>query len=90
MSSVPDLFTLIKTIAVGAVEARKPVEICFGTVQAFAPFTVRLSQKLVLGKDFFIVRDGVTAQDFKVGDVLILVRMQGGQQYLIDGKKGGL
>ncbi|WNX84045.1 DUF2577 domain-containing protein [Agathobaculum sp. NTUH-O15-33] len=87
---MPDLFELIKTIAVSAVEARRPVEICFGTVQSTAPLTVRLSQKLVLEKEFFIVRQGVTTQSFKVGDKLILFRMQGGQQYLIYDKKGGL
>lgn len=87
---MPDLFELIKSIAVNAVEVRKPVEICFGTVQSIAPFQVRLSQKLVLGTAALIVRDGVVAQDFKVGDVLILIRMQGGQQYLLDSKKGGL
>lgn len=87
---MPDLFELIKTIAVSAVEARRPVEICYGTVQSAMPLTVRLSQKLVLGKESFIVRQGVTAQSFEEGDKLILFRMQGGQQYLIYDKKGGL
>lgn len=85
-----DLFGMIKSIAIAAVEAKKPVEICYGTVQSLTPFQVRLSQKLVLGKAAFIVRESLAVQDFQVGDELILFRMQGGQQYLIDGKKGGL
>lgn len=87
---MPDLFELIKTIAVSAVEARRPVEICYGTVQSLTPFTVRLSQKLVLDKKFFVVGESMAAQPFEVGDKLILFRVQGGQQYLIYDRKGGL
>mgnify|MGYP000005158515 FL=1 len=80
----------IKKAALTAVEAAKPVEICYGAVQSKNPFQVRLSQKLILGREFLIVPGGMTADSFEIGDVLILFRVQGGQEYLIFDKKGGL
>lgn len=38
----------IKRTALQAVDASKPVEICYGTVQSIEPFQIRLSQKLIL------------------------------------------
>lgn len=81
---------MIKQIAAGVFEAKKPMEVCFGTVQSLSPFKIRLDQKNTLGKEYFIVRAGVTAQSFEVGDTLILLCVQGGQQYLIYDRKGVL
>ena len=67
-----------------------PMTICFGKVIALSPFRVQVDQKLVLTKEFFIVKNGVSASSFKVGDVLILFRNEGGQKYLIFDKKGAL
>ena len=64
--------------------------IYFGKVIALSPFRVQIDQKLVLTKEFFIVKSGVGASSFKVGDVLILFRNEGGQKYLIFDKKGAL
>ena len=64
--------------------------ICFGKVIALSPFRVQIDQKLVLTKEFFIVKSGVSASSFKVGDVLILFRNEGGQKDLIFDKKGAL
>lgn len=87
---MPDLVEMIKQIAAGVYDAKAPMEICFGTVQSLSPFQIRLDQKKVLGKEYFIVRRGVTVQSFEVGDELILIRMQGGQQWLIFDRKGAL
>lgn len=81
---------LIKKIAINAVESRKPIEICYGTVISKSPFKVKLSQTQIYDKNFFDVREGVTASSFEVGDILILFRFQGGQRYLIFDKKGEL
>lgn len=64
--------------------------ICYGKVLSLSPFQVQVDQKLVLTKGFFIVKSGVSASSFKVGDVLILFRNEGGQKYLIFDKKGAL
>ena len=81
---------IMKKVSINAIEATKPMEICYGTVQSKSPFQVRLSQKQILGKEYFIVKKGVTAQSFEEGDILILFRVQGGQQYLIYDRKGAL
>ena len=47
-------------------------------------------KKLPLKKEFLAVRTGMSASSFKVGDKLILLRKQGGQEYLILDKKGAL
>lgn len=87
---MPDLYESLKQLASGVYDAKNPVEICFGTVESLSPFEVRISQSLVLGKAFFIVRQGVTVRSFEQGDELILLREQGGQKYLILDKKGAL
>lgn len=87
---MPDFHTMMKEIAAAERRASYPMEFCYGTVVAQGPFLVQVDQKNILGKAFFVVFDGVTAQTFAVGDKLILLRQQGGQQYLILGKKGAL
>ena len=72
----------LKQIAANERQAALPMTI--------SPFRVQIDQKLVLTKEFFIVKSGVSASSFKVGDVLILFRNEGGQKYLIFDKKGAL
>lgn len=80
------LVEVIKQIAVKAVESQKPTIIQYGTVVSLSPFQVRISQKEIYGKGILITLDGLP--DFQIGEELILLRLQGGQQYLILGKKG--
>ena len=90
---MPDLQRFINTlkqISANERQAALPMTICFGKVIALSPFRVQIDQKLVLTKEFFIVKSGVSASSFKVGDVLILFRNEGGQKYLIFDKKGEL
>ena len=87
---MPNLMETMRQIAANERQAALPMTICFGKVIALSPFRVQVDQKLVLTKEFFIVKSGVSASSFKVGDVLILVRNEGGQKYLIFDKKGAL
>lgn len=87
---MPDLMESMRQIAANERQAAVPMTICFGKVIALSPFRVQIDQKLVLTKEFFIVKSGVSASSFKVGDVLILFRNEGGQKYLIFDKKGAL
>lgn len=79
---------VMKQVAVNAVEARKPVALLFGTVSSLDPFKIRLSQQEEYTKEFFLALDPVPA--FEEGDRLVLLRLQGGQQFLILGKEGRL
>lgn len=87
---MPNLMESMRQIAANERQAALPMTICFGKVIALSPFRVQVDQKLVLTKEFFIVKSGVSASSFKVGDVLILFRSEGGQKYLIFDKKGAL
>ena len=87
---MPNLMESMRQIAANERQATLPMIICFGKVIALSPFRVQVDQKLVLTKEFFIVKSGVSASSFKVGDVLILFRNEGGQKYLIFDKKGAL
>lgn len=87
---MPNLMEAMRQIAANERQAALPMTICFGKVVALSPFRVQIDQKLVLTKEFFIVKSGVSASSFKVGDVLILFRNEGGQKYLIFDKKGAL
>ena len=86
---MPDLFTAMKQIAKDVFDTLQPADWCYGKVISFDPFQVQIDQKLPL-KEFLAVRTGVSASSFKVGDKLILLRKQGGQEYLILDKKGAL
>ena len=87
---MPNLMETMRQIAANERQAALPMTICFGKVVALSPFRVQIDQTLVLTKEFFIVKSGVSASSFKVGDVLILFRNEGGQKYLIFDKKGAL
>ena len=87
---MPNLMESMRQIAANERQAALPMMICFGKVIALSPFRVQIDQKLVLTKEFFIVKSGVSVSSFKVGDVLILFRNEGGQKYLIFDKKGAL
>lgn len=82
------MIEIIKQVAVNAVEARKPVALLFGTVSSLAPLKIRLSQQEEYPKEFFLALDPAPA--FEEGDRLVLLRFQGGQQFLILGKEGSL
>lgn len=87
---MPDLFTAMKQIAKDVFDTLQPADWCYGKVISLSPFQVQIDQKTVLEKNFLAVRTGVSASSFKVGDVLILFRNEGGQKYLIFDKKGAL
>lgn len=84
------MFNAMKQIAENVFEARRPADWCYGKVISLDPFQVQIDQKLPLKKEFLAVRTGMSASSFKVGDVLILFRNEGGQKYLIFDKKGAL
>ena len=87
---MPNMFNAMKQIAENVFEARRPADWCYGKVISLDPFQVQIDQKLPLKKEFLAIRTGMSTSSFKVGDKLILLRKQGGQEYLILDKKGAL
>jgi hypothetical protein len=77
------LIQLIKQIAFEAVEASKPVVVVYGEVSSTAPLAIYLEQKLTLSDTFLILTDTIKTKTLVTGDKVVMLRMQGGQKYII-------
>lgn len=77
------LIDLIKNVAVKAVEATNPVHVLFGTVVSESPLEVQIHQKLKLTEEFLVITERVTQANLKRGDKVVLLRVQGGQQFVV-------
>ena len=89
------LIQSMKKAAMDAVETGNPVQMLFGDVQSVDPFEINIDQRLILTEEFIVVGQyvkeysldltipGEMWHGFRVGDGLLLARMQGGQQYVI-------
>lgn len=63
MADAVELMKTVKRAALDAVNASKPVEICFGKVTSASPLKILVEQKMTLGKEQLILTRNVT--DFK-------------------------
>lgn len=108
MRDSKDLIKSIKKAAAEAVEASKPVALCFGKVTGAAPLAILVDQKLPITAKQIVTTRNVT--DFEtdtssreragektgviihnqlaVGDEVILLRVQGGQKFVVLDKIG--
>lgn len=77
------LVDLIKNVAVKAVGATNPVHVLFGTVVSENPLEVQIHQKLKLTEEFLVITERVTQVNLKRGDKVVLLRVQGGQQFVV-------
>ena len=79
---------LVKKAALEAYEASYPVKVLFGRVASAAPLAVRIDQKHTIPQEFLTVAAGTRRiQDvqpgLQAGDKVVLLRMQGGQRYIL-------
>ncbi|MEW8955616.1 DUF2577 domain-containing protein [Clostridium sp.] len=103
------MIDIIKRAGIDAVGATNPLNILFGEVLDIDNLKIKLDQKLILPRDFFIVPESLTRYEvdlehnhsvpegissnslgklviregLKQGDKVLLLRIQGGQQYVI-------
>lgn len=88
-----DFVQLVKQCAVEAVNAQKPLELVLGRVtqqediQEEIPLQITLQQKAVIERDFLF--DTSSTYGLKKDEILILLRQQGGQRYLLLDKLRG-
>ena len=76
------LLQMIKLAAIEAVEATKPCVAVYGTVKSKAPLTINIDQKITLTSSFLVVTN--TVKDIlNIGDTVVMLRIQGGQQFLV-------
>jgi len=90
---IMNLIDLIKSVAVKAVEATNPVHVLFGTVTSENPLEIEIHQKLKLTEEFLVITERVTRYEvdnnisirtgLKKGDKVALLRVQGGQQFVV-------
>lgn len=78
---------LVKRAAVEAVQAKKPLELRFGSVAGSSPLSVKVEEKLTLTSEFLLVPQRLS--DLEPGDFVALLRMQGGGRYLVLDRLGG-
>lgn len=81
-----ELVKLIKSVAMDAVRASKPVELIYGTVikdyENDGELVIHLSEKLDLSENFFTF-GSIRPKNLKRGNRLVIIRMQGGQSYYV-------
>ena len=76
----------IKKAALAAGEAGAPVAVLFGEVAEVNPLRVLVDSRFELTEDFLLVPAHIELLADK--DRLVLLRLQGGQQYFVLGKVG--
>ena len=86
MRDFTDLIFAVKKAALDAVEARKPVSVVCATVMSTDPFLISIDQKLTLTDTYLIYTEETANINWMNGDGIILLRVQGGQSYLVLGK----
>ncbi len=75
---------LVKKAAIDAIEARKPCDVMFATVESTQPVVVKLENALPLPDELLVFIDDVK-QKLSVGCRVILLRKSGGQKYVVLG-----
>lgn len=90
------MIEIMKKAGIEAVGASNPVNVLFGEVMNVNPLEVRIDQRFILTKEFLILTERVKRKEISIGsnayvineglkqgDKLLLLRVQGGQQYVI-------
>ncbi|MGL5715052.1 MAG: DUF2577 domain-containing protein [Paraclostridium sp.] len=78
-----NLVSLIKKAAIEAIENSKPTHIQYGMVESSSPLKIRIDQKRLLGLNFLILGESIKQKSLQVGDKVILLRVQGGQEFVV-------
>lgn len=77
------LSTLIKRLAVAAVEQKQLSTFIVGNVVSTNPLKIKINQKLFIDKEFFTMTQTAKTAALKKGDKVALIRAYGGQSYLL-------
>ncbi|WP_246019625.1 DUF2577 domain-containing protein [Bacilliculturomica massiliensis] len=112
---------IIKLAAIEALDAKKPVNIVYGTVKSASPLSIQISQKITLKGEALVLTRNVTDYTgdvtvshatekdgspphihgisgkktvtfhnaLKSGEKVVMMRVQGGQKYLVLDRVGG-
>lgn len=75
------MLDILKETALEVVEAQNPVNVLFGTIRKTKPIEVYVHQKLTLSNEFLVMTE--TTKELTVGDRVVLLRVQGGRQFVV-------
>lgn len=91
-----NLLETIKKAAAEAVSAGDPVNVQYGTVTSVAPIEITIDQRFSLTPEFLLISESVQEMILEIsgvkhvmrkglqaGDTVIMLRVQGGQQYVV-------
>ena len=76
------ILEVIKQVAVNAYNSTNPVALLYGHVISVNPIKIKITDTLTLDQEFFVVQGELT-----VGDEVSLFRQQGGQKFVVLGKR---
>lgn len=90
------MLNAIRLAALSAMEAGNPVAVMYGEVTKTNPLEVNVDQRFTLDADFLVQTaattelkvniggtDYVVREGLRIGDQVVLLRIQGGQKYFI-------
>lgn len=84
-----NMIEIIKRAAVDAVNSSYPTQVIFARVASTSPLQVYISQKMPnVGAPLLVVSATAAKANLAVGDKVILLRAQGGQQFIVLDKEG--
>lgn len=91
-----NLIETVKKAAVEAIQASNPVAFSFGMVVKENPLTINVDQKMELTEEFLVLTSSVKSYETKINnqkvvvdnrlkkdEQVILIRMQGGQKFIV-------
>ncbi|WP_366290268.1 DUF2577 family protein [Paenibacillus sp. AN1007] len=77
------MLDVIKKAAVAAVDAKSPVQIMYGSVTNTQPLEITVEQRLALSDPFLVLTESVAQKSWMMGDSALLLRVQGGDSYVV-------
>lgn len=90
------LLELMKQAGIGAVEATNPVALLYGQVVGTEPLALLVDQRFTLTEEFLIIpermreykvalgdQELVICKNLEIDERVLLLRVQGGQQYIV-------
>jgi hypothetical protein len=81
--SADKLVQTFKKAAIEAVNEAQPMSCVFGLVTKNSPFNIQIDSKLNLTSTFLMLTETSKKIDYKIGDKVLLIKMQGGQKYIV-------
>ena len=83
MANYNALLKVMKQAGANATESKYPVNVCFGKVTSAEPLKILVEQKIPLGEVQLTLTKTVTDEPLNVDDRVVLLRVQGGQKYVV-------